>query len=214
LHASDGGAAHNFGGVVVLAGDRLAAGALGAFDAGLPTGAVYVFERAGGTWTETAKIAPSLPTGQDFFGDSIALEGNRLAVGASLDDTLGTNAGAAYVFGFDGNSWQALAKLTASAGAPGDNFGDSVALDEGFLAVGGVGADGPPADSGAVWVFRHDGERWQERARIRARSAERFDFFGAAAALDAGRLLAGTPGDNGASGSAWVLDFTGGAAPR
>ena len=64
-----------------------------------------------------------------YFRD---LDGNKLVVGAQLDDDLGPNAGAAYVFHFDGSTWNEEAKLHASDGGSvdaSDQFGTAVAMD-------------------------------------------------------------------------------------
>jgi hypothetical protein len=207
LHSSDATSVQLFGSEVSLSGDRLAVTALGTGDGELPTGAVYIFEFDGAAWSETAKITPFLPTGQDAFGESIALEGNRLAVGAALDDTLGLNAGAAYVYELDGDDWEPVEKITGSGGMAGDAFGGAVDLDGDVLVIGGVGSDGPPVDSGRVWVFRFDGSEWSERGRLRAPDRQSNDAFGAAVAADRARLLAGAPGDDDLAGSAWVFYF-------
>lgn len=212
LHSSEPTPVQFLGSAVALSGDRLAVTAPGSGDGELPTGAVYIFEFDGSAWSETAKITPFLPTGQDAFGQSIALEGNRLAVGASLDDTLGLNAGAAYVYELDGDDWEPVEKLIGSGVATGDNFGGAVDLDRDVLVIGGVGSDGPPADSGRVWFFRFDGDEWSERGKVRAPDRQSNDGFGAAVAADRARLLAGAPGDDDLAGSAWVFDFRARAA--
>ena len=95
-----------FGAVVALDGNRLAVSALYDDGAGqaADTGAVYVFKRSGETWTLEHEIADqatgftALQT-DDFFGYSLDIAGDRLAVGAYLDHgASGYNTGAVYIF--------------------------------------------------------------------------------------------------------------------
>jgi len=209
LLASDGRGADNLGSNLALGSERLAVSSIGAGDGQFQTGAVYVFEHVGGLWTETAKITPAAPTGQDFFGDSIVLEGDRLAVGATLDDDRGNNAGAIYVYSHTAGLWRPTAKLTPGALAAGDNFGVSVALDGALLAGGAFGADTPAGDSGAVWIFHWDGLAWRQMARVNG-DGQGGDLFGISAFLDRGRLVAGASRDdeNGQdAGAVWVYEL-------
>ncbi len=130
-------------------------------------GAVYVFTRAGGTWTQQAYIKAS-NTGEagtadtfgegDQFGWSLALSGagNTIAVGAITEDSAsaGVNgdqrnnssqgAGAVYVFTRSGGAWMQHAYVKPSNVDAGDMFGYSVALSrDGFtLAASSFDEDG------------------------------------------------------------------------
>ena len=71
---------------------------------GSKTGAVYIFKRTGTTWVLEQEISDQ-STGftalesDDRFGTSVALDSNRLAVGAPRDDGhSGSNTGAVYIF--------------------------------------------------------------------------------------------------------------------
>ncbi|EPY00121.1 FG-GAP repeat protein, partial [Magnetospirillum fulvum] len=80
-------------------------------------GALYVFTRSGGTWTQASKLTASDKAAGDNFGSSVSLssDGNTAVVGASGADPGGiSNAGAAYVFTRSGGTWTQQAKLTAS----------------------------------------------------------------------------------------------------
>ena len=62
-----------------------------------------------GTLNATAPITPTLlPTfggAEDDFGTSVAMVEDLAVVGVPNDDQVGNDAGAAYVFEFDGKSW-------------------------------------------------------------------------------------------------------------
>ncbi len=126
------------------------------------SGAVYVFARSGGVWSQQAYVKASNTGGSDEFGTSVALsaDGNTLAVGAKYEssnatgingiqtDNSATSSGAVYVFtrffasipGVPGSipSWNQQAYVKASNTAARDWFGSSVALsaDGNTLAVG------------------------------------------------------------------------------
>jgi len=118
-------------------------------------GAVYVFRRNGGSWSQQTYVKASNAETFDRFGVSVALsdDGNTLAVGAhqeasnatgiSIDgtgeaDNSVSEAGAVYVFGHSGGGWVQQAYVKASNAGFGDFFGTSVTLggDGNTLAVG------------------------------------------------------------------------------
>jgi len=118
-----------FGMSVALDGDRLVVSAVPYL--GLALGSAYVFERdAAGNWSEVSKIVASDAELGDNFGDSISLDGDRLAVGAPLDNDFGQGSGSAYAFerSKDG-SWSEVSKILPLEGDLLENFGRSVALD-------------------------------------------------------------------------------------
>ena len=92
----------------------------------IDSGAVYVFEpHAADTnnWSQVAMLQPDDVDVDDSFGHSLAVLGNRLIIGASLDDDRGLTSGSVYVFGrHRGGQWSQDAKLTAPDGSAGDEF--------------------------------------------------------------------------------------------
>jgi hypothetical protein len=130
------------------------------------SGAVYIFTRSGGAWTQQAYLKASNPDQFDQFGNALALsrDGNTLVVAAYFEDSNATGvngnqadnsiaqAGAAYVFVRRGTAWSQQAYLKASnTGEPddGDQFGLSVAIsgDGNTIAVGA-----PTEDSNATGI--------------------------------------------------------------
>lgn len=109
-------------------------------------GAAYVFARSGTTWTEQQKLTASDGTGEDFFGYTVAVSEDTAIVGAFLDNSLGTEAGSAYLFTRSGSVWIEQQKLTASDHAAYYNFGYSISVS-GEIAV--IGAHQP----GAAYVY-------------------------------------------------------------
>ena len=101
------------------------------------TGAAYIFERSGSTWSQQAFITQASDAGG--FGYSVALHGDYAAIGAPYDesDTASwTNTGSVFIYKWSGTNWQQMAKLTAPSEGNNLLFGVDVALDAGRLVVG------------------------------------------------------------------------------
>ena len=125
LTATDGAANDQLGGSVAVSGTTIAAGAPGAtVNGNTDQGAVYVFTRARGTWTQAAKLTASDGAAGDSLGYSVAVSGTTIAAGAPFATVNGnTDQGAVYVFTQPASGWAdetQAAKLTASGGAAGD----------------------------------------------------------------------------------------------
>ncbi len=179
------------------------------------SGAVYLFVRSGGNWTQQAYLKASNAEANDKFGTSLALssDGNTLAVGAPGEDSTatgvggnqsntgyGTDSGAAYVFTRTGTSWAQQAYVKASNTDPNDAFGTSVALsgDGNLLAVGAplessaaTGINGSQTQDpnslwvGAVYLFGRSGTTWAQQVYVKASNSHGGDKFGTAVALSA-----------------------------
>jgi len=155
LIASDGDAFDQFGRSVSLSDDRALVGAWLDDDDGSGSGSAYVFKFDGvNTWGEEAKLTASDGAGNDNFGYSVSLSGERALVGAYRDDDNGDDAGSAYVFEFDGvGTWGEEDKLIASDGAVSDQFGFSVSLSGNLALVGAIKDDDRGTDSGSTYVI-------------------------------------------------------------
>jgi hypothetical protein len=105
------------------------------------------------------------------------------------------------VFVRSGTHWSQQAKLTASHGAPSDDFGQSVAL-YGSTAVAGAPA---AAQTGAAYVFVRSGTAWKHRAKLIASDAAAFDKVGWSVALYGSTALVGAPFKNSYTGAAYVF---------
>ena len=104
----------------------LAVGARKEDTGGSEAGSVYIFKKASGseTWSQEAKLQASDVSANSQFGMSVSLSGDILAVGANQEDTIGTDAGAAYIFERSGTTWTEVKRITASDGQANDDFGD------------------------------------------------------------------------------------------
>jgi hypothetical protein len=212
LTASDGAGGDRFGWVVALSGDTALVGAV-TDDGG--QGSAYVFTRSGGVWTQQAKLTASDGAGGDQFG-IVALSGDTALVGAQFDNVgANTNQGSAYVFTRSGGVWTQQAKLTASDGAAGDEFGFNVALSGDTALVGAIGDDvGANGNQGSAYVFTRSSAVWTQQAKLTASDGAAADLFGDSGALSGDTALVGAflddVGANGNQGSAYVFTRSGG----
>lgn len=165
----------------------------------LPTGAVYVFVRDGQTWTQEAYLKASNPQ-IDLFGGAVAVSGDTIVVGASLDSTQENSSGAAYVFVRNGTTWSQEAYLKAPIPQASANFGESVAIDGETLVVGIPGEITlPMTRTGAASVFTRSGTTWSEQAHLTASNLGIGDHFGAAVAISGETLVVGAPDEDSAA---------------
>jgi Flp pilus assembly pilin Flp len=205
LVASDAEANATFGTAVAMDGDTLLAGAPG--DGG-SIGAVYVYVRQGGLWSEQQKLTAADGTAGDAFGYSVSLEGDTALVGAFAKSVGAHQTGAAYVFTRSGATWSQQARLTASDAAMETYFGTSVSLSGGSALIGAY----YEAGSGGAYVFTGGGASWTEQAIILPSDGEVNDHFGSAVALDGDTAVITSPADDDTadySGSAYVYTRSG-----
>ena len=214
ITASDAEADDRFGVAVAADGDVIVAGAMLADGATADTGAAYVYRASGTAWSEEAILTADVPVGGDQFGNSIAASGDVVVVGAHRDDDGGGNAGAAYVFRFDGVSWNQQQKLVAADPDLNDFFGKSVGVDGDVAVVGAFFDDCPDASSncGSAYVYRFDGAVWNQEQKLIASDGTASDFFGISVAVDANVIVVGSRGADcpgGACGAAYVFRHDG-----
>lgn len=150
------------------------------------SGAVYLYEPVGGVWTETGHLAPSDGADFDYFGSALALEGNRLLVGAQMANF----SGAVYSFELNAGTWMQQQKLVASDTAANDFFGAALALQNNVLMIGAYGDE---SYAGSVYRFAWNGSTWSQESKIAAIGGA----FGSSLDLHHDKLVIGAPDANG-----------------
>ena len=214
-----------FGGSVAVSGDTVVVGAAyedsgsssvngdeGNYDGRVDAnfGAAYVFVRnENEAWSQQAYLKASNADFNDLFGESVALSGDTVLVGAPLEDgpSTGVNgdegnhrgwefvfqAGAAYVFVRDLNgAWSQQAYLKAPRTRRDDFFGQSVALSGDTIVVGAPSRF--PIDSGAAYVFaRESSGAWNQQARLKAGNQPDVEEFGSSVAVSGDTVVVGEP---------------------
>ena len=160
--------------------------------------------------TEVTKLTASDPS-VNVFGGAVSLSGNLALVGAPRDNQTGTNAGAVYVFEFDGSEWSQQEKLMANDAANNDEFGVAVSL-VGHRALIGAQNEGSRRHAGAAYIFEFDGTNWVQKAKLTAPGGNGTDEFGSAVSLSGDRALIGAFSDDELGtnvGAAFIFEFNG-----
>jgi hypothetical protein len=156
LTASDAANTDYFGSSVSVSGNTAVIGSYQDDDKGTNSGSAYVFQNNGTGWVQVAKLTASDGVAYDYFGSSVSVSGNTTLVGCPSDDDKGTDSGSAYIFQYDGTGWVQVAKLTASDGNAGDQFGYSVSVSGNTGVIGSYKDDDNivgSTDNGSVYIF-------------------------------------------------------------
>ncbi len=205
LVAADGAPGDRFGHPLAVGDEFVVIGATGRDDNGDGSGAVYIFgddeddeDETSDDLVQIAKLTASDGAAGDLFGASLAIEGKFdnsggvaeeviLAVGAPADDDNGADSGSVYIFTYTEQAGiSQAAKIKASDGGAGDQFGLSVALEGGILLAGAPLDDERGLNAGAVYMFQGSGSSWQEQAKLTASDAIPTDEFGISVSVDEG----------------------------
>ena len=198
LTASDAAAIDNFGTALAMSNGTLVVGAFGNDDAGIVSGSAYLFRRnAAGVFVERKLTASDAALG-DFFGESVAIDGTTVVVGADMDDAVGLDEGSVYVYQPDGAGGFVETKVTASDAAMFDQFGHSVAISGTVIVVGAPFKDDGGTSSGAAYVYEPDGAGNLTEQTLTASDAVAFGQLGFSVAISGTTAVVGAPGNAGA----------------
>jgi hypothetical protein len=186
-----------FGSAVAIDGDTIA---IGAYQRELATGAVYLYQRSGGSWQlQHLLAAPEAEAGAQF-GWAIALDGDWLAISANRKDVNADNgvlqdAGALYLYQRSGSNWSLQSRIQASDPEENAQFGQAVALDGAQLVASAPFKDrsDSAANLGAAYVFGRTAVDWSQEAILTGSDSQNDDRFGWSIALQANSVLLSSP---------------------
>ena len=189
---------------------------VGAYNDDGRRGAVYVFTRNNGTWSQQMLVIATNGEVGDYLGCSLAIsdDGNTILAGSVEDKFSQINAGqkdlldsvgGAYVFVRAAGKWSQQAYVKAFNPRENDQFGWALAMsrdgntiaigshleDSGAKGVNGDQSDASMEDSGAVYVYTRTGTTWNPTAYVKASNTQPAAEFGISVALNGdGKLLA------------------------
>ncbi len=195
-----------FGGATVIGDGDVIVGSIGQTS---NAGEVYVFRNADGEWQEAARLMASDGETDNRFGRAMALDGNTLLIGATVQDA---NKGAVYVFekNADGN-WVETSKLVPEAIKEGDNYGRVLEISGDFAYSATVGRD---EGKGAVFAFHRNADgKWMEKGMLLPEDLENGDYFGLSIAAYGDRVIIGAPAyqRQDYAGSAYIFKYDAGS---
>ena len=223
LKASNTDFADRFGYSVAISGDTIVVGAItedsdtnfvngdqSNNDAD-EAGAVYVFVRTAGLWTQEAYLKASNSRRGDQFGFSVSVSGDIVVVGAPFNDRFAPSSGAAYVFQRQNGfipTWSEQAFLKASNAGLADVFGLAVAVsgetivvgagleDSSSMGVNGEQFNNQAHNSGAAYVFEKRDQNWNQVAYLKSSNTDIDDRFGEAVAISDDMIAVGALGES------------------
>lgn len=170
-------------------GDTAVVGARGFTHSGtFQAGEVFVYEKAGGEWSQVAHLYDENPGRQDQLGVSVVIDedGDTIVAGSTeRGSSRSYGPGKALVFERQDGDWTETARLTPSDGDRRDTFGNGISMDADgdTVAIGAREADRTAHNGGAVYVFEETDGTWEEAAILADPDAQRGDKFGANTAL-------------------------------
>lgn len=193
---------------------------------GYHDGAAYIFSESSGTWRSIATLLNPDAGGLDLFGESVALSGTTVVVGAprSTGSATASGPGAAYVYREIGGVWPTQPTLTLSdpGGLAGDYFGGAVAASVANIAVSAI--EEPQGATAVGDVFLYTASRGGEwpTSPTTTLASDQDGLFGDALAMSTTTIFVGQPqsplnqgtvygyaATNGVWGTAPVMDLVG-----
>ncbi len=208
--AADGEIYDQFGTSVSISGDYAI---VGAFHDSNIAGSAYIFKRDGEKWTQQAKLTASDGAAEDWFGYSVSIDGDYALMTAPYDDDKGISSGSAYIFKRKGDTWSQQAKLLATDGKKYDQLGYSSVSICGDLAIVGAPYDDKKGDeSGSAYIFKRDGKKWTQQAKLLASDGTTRNRFGWSVSIGKDLAIVGANYDDDRgyrSGSAYVFKRNG-----
>lgn len=196
-----------FGAAADLDGDVAVVGAPLDDEAASDAGAAYVYRDGADGWTLETKLVPDQAGTGAFFGASVALSDDHLAVGAPFD-------GAGSVTVYDRDGWTRQAGVAASDAGGDDRFGRGLAWAGSTLVVGAPSHDADETLAGAVYTFERIDGVWTQTAHLDGRRHDAWLGWAVDATRD--RIVAGAPRDETVVGEetglvvAWTRGLDGG----
>ncbi|MCE7997171.1 MAG: T9SS type A sorting domain-containing protein [Roseivirga sp.] len=203
LVASDAEAGDQFGFSVAISGDFAMVGAnLNFISPHL--GVVYVFQRDTGTgiWSEVQQITGSIdPARLGRFGFSLSMNGDFAIVGSADGSGISGELGTAYIFGKQpDDTWMEVQRVDNPNGTNSrDRFGHTVAMGEGYAAVGAIFDDEDENEgatinnAGAAYIFKENTDKtWSFHQKVVASDRGNSDNFGIGMDMDGDVLMVGS----------------------
>ncbi|GGH69697.1 T9SS type A sorting domain-containing protein [Phaeocystidibacter marisrubri] len=170
-------------------------------------GSAYVFQNTGGSWVFVQKIVASDRETGAAYGHDVDITARRIIIGAWGEDggsgvPSATNAGAAYIYRWDGVTWNEIQKIVASDRASQDQFGTAVAISGEFAVVGSpresedVNGLNTMSSSGSAYFFEFIGGVWTEVQKVTSSDRGSSEYYGMSVDLDKDRAIIGARNDN------------------
>jgi hypothetical protein len=199
---------------VGISGTRVVVGAHMDDTVATDSGSAYVYDLGGATPAVPAfTLNNPGPATRDNFGISVAIDGVRVVIGATQDDTGATNAGSAYIYDLSrATPTVPLATFNNPGPSFNDQFGNSVGISGARVVVGAAANFAGASSSGSAYVYDLSGMTPTVAvATLNNPAPAAFDLFGKSVAISGTRVAVGAYADDtGAAdgGSAYLYDLS------
>ncbi len=152
---------------------------------------------------EGVKIVPNDVKAGNHFGYEVCINGDYILACAPWHDG---GKGAAYIFRQDGDAWREQAILTARDGVAEDYFGYSPIITDEYAIIAAPCDDDMGEDTGSVYIFRFDGNKWIEEGKLRPHGETiKKCYFGSSISISGDYLVIGSPQENWAGGAIYIF---------
>ncbi len=160
---------------------------------------------------QSAKVVSENRESRAEFGTSVAITENYAVVGASRETIA---AGAAYIYSKDAQgNWSYSQRLTAFDPNDGAEFGGGAKFSNDYLVVAAGRADvGGLQRTGALYVYDYQNNNWEYSSKLVASDMSGDAKLGmnpTSLTAENNTIIAGAPGDNAWTGSAYVFTRNG-----
>ncbi|KAJ5069314.1 hypothetical protein M0811_11657 [Anaeramoeba ignava] len=193
---STGSPNDKFGSSIAISSDYVVIGAYNALSgANVSQGKVYLYKNNSGTWSYDVELFSNDSKDHDFFGYSVGINGDVIAVGAP-NAQVGTQSyqGKAYVFRLVESLWTQEAMLVSADGSQNDRMGTAVDVFGSFVFVGIPYAQvGSNDNEGKVVVYEYNSPSWAVLFTVYCQSGADGTLFGSALRFSGEVLLVGAP---------------------
>ena len=159
LAAYDGQSFDQFGYAVDIWDGMLVVGSPYNTNAADNDGSVYSYRNFRDRWVYSQKVVAPAESTAGKFGWDVALNGERLVIGAPAQDGTTVDSGAVYAYQRNDQWWtlqQQINNPVVRSDTAGDYFGSSVGASWQWIGVGAMLDDVGTSDTGAAFVYHDD----------------------------------------------------------
>lgn len=156
-------------------------------------GAAYIFFFNGSAWGQQAKLIHSDPSIFEYFGTSVAIDGDYVVVGSPEATTSVGRSGMAYVFQRSGTTWPQQFQLRPSTFEVSAEFGISVDIHGENIVIGSYKSNNNGIEAGIAFVFTRFGNVWNQQVKLHALNGQDRSSFGYSVSISSNHILVGAP---------------------
>ncbi|WP_367873259.1 hypothetical protein [Luteolibacter sp. Populi] len=177
-----------YGSAVAIRGSRVIVGApFISYRSSNQQGRVFIFDRGEIGWHQTAVLQAGDGSIGNLFGSAVAVDGDRVLVGAPRVSG-SVRLGQAYTFVEQDGSWQQEQQFAGVNSSDHDLFGATLALKGDAMLIGASGQN-------RVYTYHRSGSIWSPGQVLAAPPLSGAGFFGTSVALSGDLALIGAPAD-------------------